>query len=650
VKRSLHRAATFTTALALPILTAMNAVPALAGPPPLIPRETLFGNPDRATPRLSPDGTKLAYLKADGQNVLQVWVKTIGKNDDKQITQDPKRGVRQYLWAYDNTHVLYLQDNDGDENFHIFAADLLGGETRDLTPVAGARAVPLTYEPTSPNEMIVLLNGRNKRDLDPYKLNIVTGKLDLIAENPGNVGGWIFDSKYVLKGRTLLKPDGGTDLELRASETAPWTKAASWTSDDVFFPIDFDETGTKLYAIGNLESNTATLVAMDVATGKSTPLASDPKADAQGIMQHPVTHALQGVQFNYLRSTWKPVGDAVTADLAALSKLSPGDFTVSSRDLKDKTWIVAYTLDNGPVKWFTWDRTAQKGTFLFSNRTELEKQTLATMQGVEIKSRDGLTLPSYLTLPPGVPAKNLPAVLYVHGGPWARDNWGYEPTVQWMANRGYAVLQVNYRGSIGFGKAFKNAAKHEFAGKMHDDLLDGVDYLVKQGIADPKRIGILGGSYGGYATLVGLSFTPNTFACGVDICGPSSLASLIESFPPYWGPYLASTWYPFVGNPKDEKERADMLARSPITKAEQIKSPLLIGQGAKDPRVTQKESDSMVEALRKRGVSVEYVVYPDEGHGFQRPPNRLDFFGKAETFLAKHLGGRAEASASAAIE
>ena len=237
-----------------------------------------------------------------------------------------------------------------------------------------------------------------------------------------------------------------------------------------------------------------------------------------------------------------------------------------------------------------------------------------------------------------------------HGGPWARDSWGYEPVAQWLANRGYAVLQVNYRGSIGFGKAFKNAAKKEFAGKMHDDLLDAVDWAVKEGIADPKRVGIMGGSYGGYATLVGLSFTPERFACGVDICGPSSLATLIESFPPYWGPYLAMTWTPFVGDPKNEKDRADMLARSPITKAESIKAPLLIGQGAKDPRVTQKESDVMVEALRGRGVEVEYVVYPDEGHGFQRPPNRLDFFSKAETFLGKHLGGRAESGPSAAAE
>jgi dipeptidyl aminopeptidase/acylaminoacyl peptidase len=633
---------------ALAIVIALAAAPPVfATPAPLIPRETLFGNPDRATPQISPDGGKLAYLKADAQNVLQVWVKTIGKDDDAQITHDKRRGIRQYLWSYDNAHVLYLQDNEGDENFHLFSSDLAGGQTRDLTPFVGARAVPLTYDAKTPNAMIVLLNKRNQRDLDPYRLDLATGQLDVVAENPGNVGGWLFDSNLVLKGRTLLKPDGGSDLELRASESAPWKTAASWTSDDVFFPLDFDETGTKLFAIGNLKSNTACLVAMDAATGASTTLVSDPKADAQGILQHPRTHALEAVSFNYLRSTWKPVGTSVTADLAALAKLAPGDFSIASRDLADKTWIVTYTLDDGPVKWFVWDRAAQKGTFLFANRPGFDQYTLAAMRGIEIKSRDGLTLPSYLTLPAGVPAKNLPTIVYVHGGPWARDTWGYEPTVQWMANRGYAVLQVNYRGSIGFGKAFKNAAKKEFAAKMHDDLLDGVAYLVREGIADPKRIGILGGSYGGYATLVGLSFTPETFACGVDICGPSSLATLIESFPPYWAPYLASTWYPFVGDPKNEKDRADMLARSPITKADRIRSPLLVGQGAKDPRVTQKESDVMVEALKARGVEVEYVVYPDEGHGFQRPVNRLDFFAKAETFLAKHLGGRVETQASA---
>jgi dipeptidyl aminopeptidase/acylaminoacyl peptidase len=294
------------------------------------------------------------------------------------------------------------------------------------------------------------------------------------------------------------------------------------------------------------------------------------------------------------------------------------------------------------VKYYTWDRAAQKATFLFSARPLLEKYTLAPMRPVEIRTRDGLSLPSYLTLPVGVEGKNLPMVLYVHGGPWARDEWGYEPYAQWYANRGYAVLQVNYRGSDGFGKKFRNAAMKEFSGKMHDDLVDAVQWAIAQGIADPKRIAITGGSYGGYATHVGVTFTPDLFACGVDIVGPSNLVSLVESFPPYWGPILSNTWYPFVGNPKDAKDRADMEARSPLTRADRIRVPLLIGQGGNDPRVTAKESEQIVAAIAKNGGNVTYVLYPDEGHGFVRPENRIDFNARSEVFLAACLAGRSE--------
>lgn len=333
---------------------------------------------------------------------------------------------------------------------------------------------------------------------------------------------------------------------------------------------------------------------------------------------------------------------ALGKDFAGLARAAQGDFDILNRDLADKTWLVRYVNDVGPVKYYAWDRGMQKATFLFSARPLLERYTLAPMRPVEIKTRDGLSLPSYLTLPVGVAPKNLPMVLWVHGGPWARDEWGYNAYAQWYANRGYATLQVNYRGSEGFGKKFRNAAMKEFAGKMHNDLVDAVKWAVAEGIADPKRIAIAGGSYGGYATLVGVTFTPDLFACGVDIVGPSSLVTLVESFPAYWGPDLSNNWYPFVGNPKDPKDRADMDARSPLLKVDRIHVPLLIGQGGNDPRVTPKESEQIVAAIDRNGGKVTYVLYPDEGHGFARPENRVDFNARAEGFLAACLGGRSE--------
>ncbi len=610
--------------------------------PPLIPRDLLFGNPEKASPRISPDGKRLAYLKADAKDVLQVWVKTIGQDDDKQISQDRKRGIRQYGWSWDNENLYYLQDNDGDENFHVYLCNPKSGETRDMTPFFGVRAAPVAQEPERPDEAILVLNRRSKSLFEPWHLDLKTGALTLAAENPGNVGGWLTDADLKVRGAIFLKPEGGAEFKVRDTESGEWRLLASWGVDDEFEPHQFSRDGKTIYVTTNLGTDTQALYVMDAATGKLTPIASDPRADAGEVLFHPTTREPQAISFDRDRRRWQVIDKSVEADFAALAKVEPGDFTLSNRDLSDQIWLVAFTNDTKAVHYYSWDRKAQKASFMFSAWPELEKYALAPVKPVEIKSRDGLQLPCYLTLPVGIAAKNLPTVLYVHGGPWARDHWGYDPNAQWLANRGYAVLQVNYRGSTGFGKKFKNAAKREFAGKMHDDLIDAVNWSVKQGIADKKRVGIMGGSYGGYATLVGLSFTPDVFACGIDIVGPSSLVTLIESFPPYWGPFLSQTWYPFCGNPKDDKDRADLLARSPITKVDQIKAPLLVGQGANDPRVTQKESDVMVEALKKRGVPVEYIVFPDEGHGFQRPENRIKFWTACEAFLAKHLGGRAE--------
>jgi dipeptidyl aminopeptidase/acylaminoacyl peptidase len=330
---------------------------------------------------------------------------------------------------------------------------------------------------------------------------------------------------------------------------------------------------------------------------------------------------------------------SIAPDFEAITKVRQAEFGVSSRNLTDSNWLVAYSTDDGPVYYYAYDRESKTSTLLFSNRPQLEELSLASMQPISFQARDGLTIHGYLTTPVGISAKNLPTVLLVHGGPWVRDTWGYDPEVQWLANRGYAVVQVNYRGSSGYGKDFLNAGNREWGAKMHDDLIDAVNWLVQQGIADSKKIAIMGGSYGGYATLVGLTFTPDVFAAGVDIVGPSNLITMMESIPPYWEPLRAMEAHR-VGNLETEQDF--LKSRSPLFFVDRIKKPLLIAQGANDPRVKQAESDQIVEAMQQNGKPVEYVLYTDEGHGFARPENRLHFYAKAEEFLAKYLGGRFE--------
>ena len=617
-------------------------LPAAAELPTLIPRDVIFGNPERQDPKISPDGLRLAWIAPDKKNVLQVWIKTIGKDDDKALTADRKRGIRLYNWAWNNEDLIYLQDNDGDENFHLYAANLKTGETRDLTPFLGVKASLAALEPTRPNEILTAMNRRNRSLIEISRVDLKSGAVTLVAENPGDVVDWTADADFRVRGAQVSKAEGGGEFRIRDSEQASWRTLQTWGIADTFEALDFSADGKSVYVQTNLGTDTVGLYEMDAATGKLSRVAMDPNVDLGTVFTNPVTRKIEAVSFNRDRTRWQVLDPALTRDFAALANVAPGDFSIINRDLANNVWLVRYVNDASPIKYYSWDRTAQKSAFLFSARPLLDKYTLAPMRPVEIRTRDGLSLPSYLTLPVGVTATNLPMVLYVHGGPWARDEWRYEPYAQWFANRGYAVLQVNYRGSEGFGKKFKNAAMKEFAGKMHDDLVDAVKWAVDQGIADPKRVAILGGSYGGYATLVGVTFTPELFACGVDIVGPSNLITLIESFPPYWGPILSNTWYPFVGDPKDPKARADMEARSPLMRVDRIRVPMLIGQGGNDPRVTQKESEQIVAAIEKNGGKVTYVLYPDEGHGFARPENRIDFNSRADGFLAACLGGRSE--------
>ena len=626
------------------LMTAVGTTtPAKAQLPPLIPRDVLFGNPDKASPQISPDGKSIAYLRPDDKNVLQVWVRTTvpaaGEENDKPVTADPKRGIRQFFWAKDGKHLLYMQDTAGDENFHLFATNPETKQTRELTPFPGVRVQGIDLDEKFPDQVLVGLNKRNKMVFDQHRITISTGEEKLDTENPGTVAGWVTDNEFQVRAALSMKPDGSQELLVREKVGAEWKKVKSWPAEESGSPAGFGPDPNTLYVIANDEANASRLVKLDLATGKEEVVAEDKEYDVSGAMIDDKRHVPLAVSFTRARREWKVLDDSVKDDFAALKKVHRGDFSVISQTENQQTWVVAYATDDGPVSYFIYDRKSKEAKLLFVNNSRLGKWKLAQMEPVEYKAADGLVIHGYLTKPVGVEAKNLPAVLLVHGGLWARDNWGFDPMAQWLANRGYVVLQINYRGSTGYGKAFLNAGNREWAGKMHQDLIDGVDWLTKSGVADPKKVAIAGGSYGGYATLVGLAFTPDVFACGVDIVGPSSIPTLIKSIPPYWKP-IRGLFDKRVGNIDTEEDF--LKEKSPLYRADQIKKPLLIGQGANDPRVKQPESDQIVEAIRRAKKEVLYVVYPDEGHGFARPENRLHFYALAEDFLAKHLGGRAE--------
>ncbi|MBE9098326.1 S9 family peptidase [Vacuolonema iberomarrocanum] len=606
--------------------------------PPLIPRATLFGNPQRSRPRLSPDGKYLAYIAPDANNVLQVWLQD-PDSSDRQLTQDKKRGIRAFFWTYQENRLIYLQDADGDENFHLYLVDIVTGMVRDLTPFEGVKANPIDLDPDFPDVALVSLNLQDQQKFDVYRINLTTGAVEFNTENLGNIVGWTADAQFQIRAATAATSDGGSELLYRANPEAVWESLRRWGPDDEGGAIGFSKDGNTLYVIGTHDANAQRFIALDLTTRTETIVAEDPQYDVGNIETHPTERTIQAVSFYKDKEEWTILDDSIRLDFEAIAQVRPGQFSIGSRTLADDQWLIAYLTDDGPVYYYQYDRASKSATFLFSNQPELEDLALAAMEPIEYQARDGLTIHGYLTLPIGIEAKDLPTVLFVHGGPWARDMWGLNPPVQWLANRGYAVLQVNFRGSTGYGKEFLNAGNRQWGKTMHDDLIDAVDWICSKGIADRTKIAIMGGSYGGYATLAGLTFTPDVFACGVDIVGPSNLLTLIRSVPPYWQPMMAMFAHR-VGNIETEEEM--LKERSPLFFVDRIKKPLLIGQGANDPRVKEAESEQIVEAMHKAKKPVEYVLYTDEGHGFARPENRLHFYGIVEEFLAKYIGGRAE--------
>jgi len=608
----------------------------------LIPRSVLYGNPKRSRPDISPDGTRLAYL-APLDGVMNIWISEPGDATGQAVTRDTNRGIQRYFWANDSRHILYVQDRDGNENWRLFAVDMDTGDTKDYTPFENVQVRITAYDKRFPNELLIGLNKEDPQNHDVYHLDLTTGELTRVVKNPGGVLGWMADADFKVRCGIAVTAEGGFKLIHRETVEDDWRDLIVWEPGENMtnFPIGFTREGRHLYLMDSRGSNTTQLIKLECATGKVEVLLRDDTYDigTGHVLIHPDTYDIQAVCIEKDRSHWVVIDPSIEEDFDVIRQLDHGDFSIISRDHADRTWIVNFSKDNGPTSYYLYDREKKKGALLFVNKPQLNEHRLAGTEPFTISSRDGLTLHGYITFPVDVERKNLPLVLLVHGGPNMRDHWGYSANAQWFSNRGYICLQVNYRGSIGFGKAFVNAANREWAGKMHDDLVDTVDWAVEQGYADPDRLAIYGASYGGYAALVGATFTPDLFCCAVDIVGPSNLVTLMNSYPPYWA-NLQEQSKRRIGDPDTEPEF--LMSRSPLSRVDDIKIPILIGHGANDPRVPQAESEMIVEKMKEKGIDYEYLLFPDEGHGFVKPENKIKFQTVAEKFLAKHLGGRFE--------
>ncbi len=606
---------------------------------PLIPRTVLFGNPERANPRLSPDGRRMAYL-APLNGVQNVWVGPVG-GAARPVTRDTGRGIHRYRFAQDDRHLLYLQDRDGNENWRLYGLDLETDAVKDYTPYDDVQVRIVGTARRVPGAILIAINKDDARHHDVYRLELESGALSLVAKNPGGIIEWTMDPDLRVLGAVRLTADGGQELLVRAAEDAPWTPRVRWSMEDSAMsgPVAFTAGGRALILKDSRGADTTRLVRLDLASDEAAVLAHDETYDMGRILRHPDTFEPQAAGVTRERPEWIVLDDALRADFARMRAIAPGTLYIAGRTPGDRWWLLTFRRAAGSSVSYLYDARSGAATKLFEHQPALNQYPLAPMESVTIPARDGLTLHGYITFPVGLPRNNLPLVLNVHGGPWSRNAWGYHSTAQWLANRGYICLQVNFRGSSGYGKAFLNAGNREWAGAMHDDLVDAVRWAVAQGYADADRIAILGASYGGYAALVGAAFTPDLFACAVDLVGPSNLVTLLQSIPPYWEP-LRALWTTRVGDP--EADAAFLLSRSPLSKVDQITIPILIAQGANDPRVKQAESDQIVAALKQRGIPHEYLLFPDEGHGLAKPENRLRFRAAAERFLARYLGGRYE--------
>ncbi|HWX55745.1 MAG TPA: alpha/beta fold hydrolase [Verrucomicrobiae bacterium] len=625
--------------------------PAAAGLPPLIDREIFFGNPEIAGAQISPNGQYIAFVKP-WKDTRNVYVKGVDEpfSAARLLTTETKRPVAGYFWTRDSKYILYVKDNAGDENFNIYAVDPAarpapGADapaSRDLTGLKGVVVQLYDLPKTDPDVVYIGLNDRDKAWHDLYKLKLSTGEKTLLRKNTDRITGWDFDLQGKLRLASRSAENG--DTEVLRVDPDKFTQVYSCNVFESCGTVRFQKDGKRVYMETNKGAGVdlTSLMLMDPETGKTEFVESDPlkRVDLGGAVFSEANDelALTLYQDDRLRRYFKD--KSFETDFRWLKDKLPGkEVTRGSVTSDDQVWLVNAFSDTEPGETYIFDRKTHKLTLQFKVREKLPREALAEMRPVRYKSSDGMEIPAYLTLPKGVPAKNLPALLIPHGGPWARDGWGYNGLAQFFANRGYAVLMPNFRGSTGYGKKFIDAGNHEWGRKMQDDVTWGVKYLVAEGIADPKRVGILGGSYGGYATLAGVAFTPDLYAGAVDIVGPSNLITLMDSIPPYWES-IRKLFYERMGDPTTPEGKALLIERSPLHSADKIKTPLLVVQGANDPRVNKREADQIVIALRDRGFPVEYLVAPDEGHGFARPVNNMALYMSAEKFLNKHLGGR----------
>ncbi|MCI0444075.1 S9 family peptidase [bacterium] len=619
---------------------------------PLIPLEKFFDNPKVENCQISPDGRWMSCLKPY-QGKLNVFIRNLQSRQERPITAERERPVLNYFWSADSGTILYLQDHLGDENYHLFAVPVEGktlSTPLDLTPFQKV-TVEVVSIPHGSREILIMMNQRNPELMDAYWLNIHKGTLRAAAQNPGNFIAYQADLANQVRAAAGISSNGETEIYTRASEKESWSLLKKYPVQEIVALLAFHQNGRQVYVKSSLGRDLAALCLLDLSTGLETVMDQDPQGESDLVdaFFDPKTRQLIATIYEGDKIRAYGATPEIKHDLQFIRSASGHNFYLGASSDDHRKWVITFYSPTNPGQIFLYERGKEKLQLMEESRPWLKADYLSTAEPVTFQSKDGLTIRGYLTLPRGMKNINLPMVLFVHGGPWERDRWNFDSVVQFLANRGYAVLQINYRGSTGFGKKFAYAAKKEFAGAMHQDLIDGVNWVVNKGI-DPKRIAIIGLSYGGYATLVGLTFTPDTFACGVDYAGPSSLITLIESFPPSWKPFLGRRWFPMVGDPSRPEDREDMKKRSPLFYADRIKVPLLIYQGVNDPRVTQEQADRMVIALRNRGVHAEYLLAKDEGHGLDNPANALAVFHATEKFLSACLNGRVQEKVDASIE
>ena len=645
------------------ILTAFTvfASGVIAQLPSLIDREAFFGNPEYAGAQISPDGKYISFIKPY-KDTLNIWVKDVNAPFDsaKPITNDTARPIRSYFWSRDSRYILYVQDKGGDENFNVYAVDPSAKPSagtdvppaRNITDAKGIRAIIQAVPDSDPDSLYVGINDRDKAWHDLYKIKISTGERTLINENKDRYQGMIFDNADKLRLAVRSAQNGDTEL-LRIGADGTASKIYDCNLFETCSPLRFHKDNKRVYLQTNKgDGDLIELALLDVETGKIEKVESDPlkKVDLGGVSFSNRTDQIIGTVYEDERTRIYWQDKALKKDYDFIKKkLGDREISFNSATADETKFIVSTFSDVDPGTVWLFDRKTRNLATLYQVREKLDRKSLAPMKPIRFKSSDGLEIPAYLTLPKGVEAKNLPMVVVPHGGPWARDSWGYHSYAQFLANRGYAVLQPNFRASTGYGKKFLNAGNNEWGQKMQDDITWGVKYLIDQGIADPKRVGILGGSYGGYATLAGVTFTPDLYAAAVAIVAPSNLQTLLESVPPYWEA-ARTIFYKRMGDPNTPEGLEQMKRQSPLTYADRIKTPLMVVQGANDPRVNKRESDQIVIALRDRGYAVEYILAPDEGHGFARPVNNMAMLAAAEKFLAKHLGGRYQDSMTKEVQ